>query len=263
MARYLRLYLRYFGQNIKSLMSYRLSFLVGLAAFMARQFLGVAFVGLVFAAIPDLAGWSRDEVLFVYGFAQLGRGFDHMFTDNLWILAWRMVARGEFDRILVRPLPPLFQLLAERFQTDGIGELVAGIAVTAWTAPRLDFPAGPWSWALGAIAVVASFLIYTAVKLALASLAFWIKFSQAYLFAAYKMADFAMYPMNIYPKALRFVLSWALPFAFTAYYPAAALLGRESVAFGIGLALAVGLVATALSLAVWRAGLRAYESAGS
>jgi len=244
-------------------MSYRLDFLFGFVAFLSRQLLGVAFVGLVFSAVPKLSGWSLEEILFIYGFAQLSRGIDHTFFDNMWILAWRMVAKGEFDRLLVRPLPALFQLIAERFQTDGIGELAAGVAVIAWAGTRLELHTDALSLLLGVIAVFGGVLIYASIKLILASLAFWIKFSQSYLFAAYKMADFAMYPMGIYPRALQFVLTFALPFAFTAYYPAAALLGRESMLTGIGGTLLAAAALTILAAFVWKAGLRAYESAGS
>jgi ABC-2 type transport system permease protein len=58
-------------------------------------------------------------------------------------------------------------------------------------------------------------------------------------------------------------MTFVLPFAFTSYYPAAALLGRESIALGIFGSLAAGLAASALAGLAWKAGLRAYESAGS
>lgn len=173
------------------------------------------------------------------------------------------MAKGEFDRLLVRPLPPLFQLLAERFQTDGIGELAAGVAVITWAGSRLGLHTDAMTLVLGGIAVLGGVAIYASIKLILASFAFWIKFSQSYLFAAYKMADFAMYPMGIYPAALRFILTFALPFAFTAYYPAAALLGRESMLTGIGGTVLAGAIVAIISAFVWKAGLRAYESAGS
>lgn len=67
--RYLRLYVRYLSQNVKSLMSYRADFILGFLGFLGNQLLGVAFIGFVFAAVPSLAGWSFDEILFIYGFA--------------------------------------------------------------------------------------------------------------------------------------------------------------------------------------------------
>jgi ABC-2 type transport system permease protein len=261
--RYLRLYFRYLSQNIKSLMSYRADFILGFLGFLGNQLLGVAFIGFVFAAVPSLAGWSFNEILFIYGFAQIPRGLDHIFTDNLWILAWRLVAKGDFDRFLLRPLSPLFQVLADRFQPDGAGELVAGIAILSVAWSRLGLGTDPLRLALLAPAIAGGFLIYTAVKLSLASAAFWVKNSQGYLFAAYKVADFAMYPVGIFPGALRFIMTFVLPFAFTSYYPAAALLGRESIALGIFGSLAAGIAASALAGLAWKAGLRAYESAGS
>lgn len=261
--RYLRLYLKYNAQNVKSLMSYRADFLMGFLGFLGNQLLGVAFIGFLFSAIPSLAGWSFDEILFIYGFAQLPRGLDHVLTDNFWILAWRMVAKGEFDRFLLRPLPPLFQLVADRFQPDGFGELVAGVAVLAIAWGRLGLSMTFGRLAALAIAVTAGFFIYAGIKLALASLAFWVKNSQGYLFMAYKVGDFSMYPVGVFPKALRFVMSFILPFAFTAYYPAAAILGRVSMALGLGGSVLAAAAACLAASIAWKAGLKAYESAGS
>jgi ABC-2 type transport system permease protein len=263
MTRYAKLYLRYVGQGLKGLMSYRVDFWFGLLAFLLNQGLGILFIGLVFGAIPSLQGWSFYEVLFVYGFAQVPRGVDHIVFDNFWILAGRIIAQGNFDRYLLRPLPPLFQLVAERFQPDGIGELAAGLVALGFAAAGLGLSPSPATLALGVLAVIAGVFIYAGIKLVFASVAFWTRTSQSWLFAAYRVADFAMYPIGIYGTGLRFILTFALPFAFTAYFPAAAILGREDPLLGFGGTIVAGAGAAAAGLLVWRLGLRAYESAGN
>jgi len=263
MGRYARLYLRYTAQHLKGFMSYSVDFWFGLLSFLLNQGLGILFISLVFSSIPNLQGWSFFEVLFVYGFAQIPRGLDHIFFDNFWILAWRLVARGDFDRYLLRPLPPLFQLTAERFQPDGFGEFLVGLGATFTAGLALGLRPSPLELGLGVLAIIAGVGIYAGIKLAFASIAFWTKFSQSWLFAAYRVADFAMYPLGIYGKGLRFILTFVLPFAITAYFPAAALLGREPLLLGSGATFIAGAACLGLGYLVWRLGLRAYESAGS
>ena len=122
-----KLYFKYVAQYLKSLMAYRVDFFTGLIGFSFLQITGVIFITLVFNSIPSLQGWNFYEILFIYGFAQLPRGLDHIFTDNLWLISSWLIADGDFDRYLLRPINPLFQVIAERFQMDGFGEFVIGV----------------------------------------------------------------------------------------------------------------------------------------
>ena len=110
MRRYFRLYLKFLEQYIKTLIEYRADFILGLIGFLFVQSVGVIFITLIFNAIPSLKGWGFYEILFIYGFAQIPRGIDHVFTDQLWIFSWQTIVEGKFDKYLVRPLNPLFQV---------------------------------------------------------------------------------------------------------------------------------------------------------
>lgn len=137
MKRYGRLYLQFLKQYIKVLIEYRADFIFGLIGFILVQFSGVVFIQLIFQSIPALSGWSFHEVLFIYGFAQIPRGIDHVFTDNLWILSGRILLEGGFDKYLLRPINPLFHLLSERFQPDGFGEILIGSALVGYSVVSL------------------------------------------------------------------------------------------------------------------------------
>lgn len=263
MARYFKIYRSYLQQYLKSLIEYRADFLLGLIGFILVQVTGVVFIQLIFQTIPTLQGWSFAEVLFIYGFAQIPRGIDHILTDNLWIFAWKTIAQGEFDRYLLRPLNPLFQLLAERFQPDGFGEIVIGFFLVSSAAQslKLHFNFADFVWFI--LAVIAATVIYTAIKLAAASLAFWLKFAQSYLFMVYQLSTFVKYPLSIYPRLIQNFLTFVIPFAFTGYYPAAYFLGRESFTNGIVLTSIISIIAITLAYQVWRIGLKSYESSGN
>ncbi|AEE17585.1 ABC transporter permease [Treponema brennaborense] len=263
LKRYIKLYPKFAGQFIKSLMEYRLDFFMGLAGFFFLQICGVVFISLVFDSIPALSGWSFYEVLFIYGFAQIPRGLDHVFTDNLWLLSGWMIAKGEMDRYLVRPLNPLFQAIAERFQPDGLGEFLVGVILTVYAAVKLQLSPTPLSFAVLAITVPAGALIITAIKLIFTSCAFWLKRSQSYLYTAYNFNEFCYYPVTIYSKSIRFVLTFVVPFAMTSYYPAAYLLGKGTFASGVLMPVLTAAVFCTGGYLFWKRGLAHYESAGS
>ena len=106
MKRYIKLYVRFLEQYIKSLMEYRVDFILGLVGFILVQFTGVIFITLIFNAIPNLQGWGFYEILFIYGFAQIPRGIDHVFTEDVYKRQW-----CSSTRLLTmkrpRPLPSL------------------------------------------------------------------------------------------------------------------------------------------------------------
>lgn len=263
MKKYLILYMKFLQQYIKSLIEYRADFILGLIGFILVQGTNIVFIKLIFNSIPNLSGWSFYEILFIYGFAQIPRGIDHIFTDNLWMLSGSIIVNGNFDRYLIRPLNPLFQIIAERFQPDGFGELIIGIILLGISSSNLNISFTLENSVKFLFVVICASFIYTAIKLAVASIAFWIKFAQSYLFMTYQLSNFAKYPMGIYSNAIRGVLTFIIPFAFTGYYPGAYFLGKESLFMGVIMTFLVAVIGMLVGYTIWLAGIKNYESSGS
>ena len=233
--RYLRLYRVLVTQFLKTIMQSRVDFLIGLLGFFFSQIMGIAFLYLVFQQIPNLQGWTLDQLIFIYGFAQIPRGIDHLFTDNIWLVAYRLVINGDFDRYMLRPMNIFFQVIAEKLQPDALGELLVGtILVVRSLGKGIVIVDGPHA-VLFFVSIFAGALIYTSIKLFFASLAFWVKVSGPFLQVAYDMANFAKYPTEIYAKGIRFLITWVIPFAFVAYLPASFFLKADTSAWIIGM----------------------------
>ena len=262
MKKYIKLYSKFLQQYIKSLMEYRVDFVLGLIGFIFVQFAGVIFIALIFNRIPSLNGWSFYEILFIYGFAQIPRGIDHVFTDYLWIFSWKTIVRGEFDKYLLRPINPLFQVISESFQPDGFGEIIIGLILVITSSIKLNY-FNIVDILLMIIAILFGVFIYTSIKLAVTSIAFWVKFAQSYLFMVYQLSDFAKYPMAIYPKVIRVVLIGVIPFAFTGYFPGGYFLGKGNFFTGIILTCVISIIAMIVSYRIWLIGISKYESSGS
>ena len=73
------------------------------------------------------------------------------------------------------------------------------------------------------------------------------------------------YPMNIYSKGIRFVLTFVYPLAFVSYYPAALIFKKDTeyvpAVFGY-CSVIIGLALVSLAVLVWEQGLKRYEGAG-
>ena len=263
MVRYLKLYGRFTGQYLKFMMQSKVNFFIGFFGFLTMQASGLAFLYLVFQQIPTLNGWSYYEILFIYGFAQLPRGIDHLLTDNIWMLGMRVIVRGEFDRYLLRPINPLFHLISERFQPDAFGEIIVGIVITAIATTKLGIQISFVKVILLIIFILAGAIIYTSIKLFFASLAFWIKNSLPLMNLAYTMSDFAKYPNQIYSKFVRSIITFIIPFAFTAYIPASYFTGDTSLTLALLGTTSAAIISFMVAYLTWLRGMKIYESAGN
>ncbi|MCM1088277.1 MAG: ABC transporter permease, partial [Muribaculaceae bacterium] len=206
---------------------------------------------------------TLEQMLFIYGFAQIPRGIDHLLTDNLWMVGWQMVIKGTFDKYLLRPMNLFFQIVCEKVQFDALGELLVGVVLVGRAVVNKTVQVTPLKALLFIISVIAGTVIYTAVKLFLASLAFWVKDSSPLMTTAYEVADFAKYPVEIYAKPIQIVLMSVLPFAFVAYIPSTFFLIDANIWKTIGAECALALLFWLFSYGVFKKGLTLYESAGN
>jgi ABC-2 type transport system permease protein len=261
--RYTSLYWLFFKNRIKILMEYRVNFLIGATSTIFVQAAGLLAVWVVMNQIPNLDGWSLPEILLIYGLITLAKSINHMFADNLWTLGRDYVRTGTFDRFLVRPVNPLFHLLADRFCHDGIGNFLVGLFLVLYAAPRLDI-----AWTLPSVGylvimVISGGFIFIALNLITSVSGFWLMDSVPVTRVVFEMHEFAKYPLTIYPRAIGALLTLLIPYGFASFYPASYLLGRDVppvLAWGAPL---VALVLMVVGMAVWRFGLRHYGSTGT
>ena len=132
-----------------------------------------------------------------------------------------------------------------------------------YSAPSAGLYITPLSVILFVLVIPFSALIYTAIKIATAAVAFWIKSSGFIIQMVYGMNEFAKYPTTIYSNFIKLIVTFIIPFAFTGYYPCLYFLTGENPVFNIGCTVFISIIFLGISLAIWHKGLSAYESAGS
>ncbi|MDR0137746.1 ABC-2 family transporter protein [Metabacillus idriensis] len=263
LKRYAKLYYIFAKNHIKVMMEYRVDFFIGVISVMLQQFASIFFVKVVFDHIEQINGWTFYEILFIYGIAAAGRSLHHIFFDNLWTLGWQYIRPGQMDRLLIRPINPLFHVCADRLQQDGLGQLAIGIIILAAAFPHLDLAFGMMDWVMLVVMIISSGLIYIAINLFFATFSFWMVDSLPVVYAVFNLSEFAKYPLTIYNKTIRVFLTWIIPYGFTAFYPAAWFLDRNGYTFVGAVSPLVGVGSIALAYIFWLYGLRAYTSTGT
>lgn len=263
MKRHLRLFLLYFAQYAKVRLAYKADFFIAFFSSMSATLLAFGFVLVLFSKIPQLQGWSFYEILFLYAFSLVPLGFFNVVSWNLYEFGDIYIIQGRFDRILLRPVDTLFQVLFEKFRIESLQEVVTGLLVITICVERLHLV---WHfadtlWFL--LMVVCGALIYLAVFLILTAISFWFEDRVGIVPPVFNMLTFGRYPLTIYNVFIQFMLSWIIPFGFASFYPTTHFLGRTGFTPYFRLVPVVAAGFGVLAVFVWNKGVENYSSTGS
>jgi ABC-2 type transport system permease protein len=253
----------YFVQYAKVRIGYRGDFVVSLLTSFAATIFQIAFVVVLFEKAPQLGGWRFEEVLFLYGFALIPYGLFNVISMNLYDFGNNYIIEGKFDRILLRPISSLFQVLFETFRIESFQEVATGIFCMVWAARRLGIV-----WTLAKLALLLFFgvcagIIYISIFLMLSTVSFWFEDRIGVHPPVWNVIAFGRYPLSIYSPVVQFFLCWVVPFGLASFYPSVKLLGRSVTPAYAPLVPVVAVVFLTLSISLWNFGTRHYSSTGS
>lgn len=263
MPRYVAIFFHYLAQYIKTKMAYRADFFIYAFSDLLLQSVNLIFLLVVFTKVPAIKGWTRDQVLFIYGFFLVPFAIYSGFFNHLFDVPEKYVLQGEMDRVLVRPLNAWYQVVIETMNPELLVGMFAGIALMIYSGQAMHLELIWWDIPLALVMVLGATLIYAGVYTFLASLGFWTEGNIGLMPMVYNLSNYGRYPMTVYRGPIRFILTWVLPFAFVGFYPATLLMHRyEFIGYAL-LTPVVGVIAFALAYRVWVAGIRRYRGTGS
>lgn len=263
MKKELKLYPKYVSMSLRSGLSYKADSIIMMISFAVSEVVSLATIYLIVGTVPALGVWTFETLAFLFGFILIPKSIDHIFTDDLWILAYRAIRHGDLDIYLTRPLNPLYQFVAKTFKWDGIGELIVGIAVMCVFGSKTNIV-----WSFGGVAglilcAIIGIFGFASIKLLFASLAFWVKNAGIFLNTVYDLSNYAKYPVRYMGKVFASIMFYVIPFGLFLYYPVECLVTGTNIWWSVlWSAVAVGIL-SALALILWHNGIKRYESAGN
>lgn len=96
-------------------------------------FIDIIGLWVLFDRFKMVKGWTIFEVGLIYGIVQMGFSIAEAFARG-FDMFHHMVKQGEFDRCLLRPINPLFQVALQEVQIMRVGRLLQGLCVLTWSA---------------------------------------------------------------------------------------------------------------------------------
>lgn len=134
---YFSMFFQYISQYIKTRLQYRADMVVEVVSDLLFQAVNLIFILVVFGHTQFLNGWSREEIIFIYGFFLVPFAVFSSFF-NIWDFNERYIVKGEMDRILTRPIHSLFQVILERMELESLFGAITGVAVMIYAGSILD-----------------------------------------------------------------------------------------------------------------------------
>ncbi|WP_018131555.1 ABC transporter permease [Effusibacillus pohliae] len=263
----LRVYGAMLRASILSRLQYRADFLMGIFGVFVLNGATLGTTWVLLQRFENLNGWTFWEIVFLYNLWLLGHSFRSIFFRQISLLD-DYIVQGTFDGFLTRPASPLVQFLGREVHYLGVGDLLLSSSMLTLAYQKLGLH---WSWSMFgwfALIVPASTAVEVSIVLILSTIAFKTARSQAIVNAATQFSFnlVQQYPLDMFGRSVRAIVTFILPFAFMNYYPSLLLLGKWDKVNHPALAYASPLVAVilcGLAYFAWRWGLRQYQSTGS
>jgi len=242
-----------FSANLKSVLEYRADFLIQVIGMMLNNGAFALFWGVLIDRTGGVGGYSFSDVMVVWALVSTSFGLAHVVAGNVRNLG-RIVQRGELDVYLLQPKDAFVNVLCSRTVVSAWGDFLYGYLVLALlpglTVERL---------ALFSFLSISGALVFASAFSAAESLAFFLGNARSLSGALQEfLLSFSLYPETVFGKGLRWAFYTLLPSGFIAFVPLAAF---KALDWRLVPALfLVALLYAAASYALFRAGLKRYES---
>jgi ABC-2 type transport system permease protein len=262
----LRPYRAVLASRARSQRAYRTSFALDLGGSMLIGLVELAEVWVLFRNVTALGGLHFNQILLVFGIADLSfsladLSFGHL--DNLP----DYVRAGTLDAFYLRPQPLLLQLISSDISLRRLARAVVGGTALGAGLATSHVSWGPATAVLLPLAVISGYATFAGLFVWAAGLQFFLldgsEMTNAFVYGGRYAAS---QPASVWSRPLKLVFGFFFPMAFTAYLPAVTMLGlpgSDWLPAWLGWFAPVAAVwAWLMGLLCWRWGVRHYQGGG-
>lgn len=256
------LYVKYASVCTRSVMQYKMSFLLMILGRFLMAFTELIAIKFLFSGFEQIRGYTYGDILLCFSIIQMSFTLAELFGNGFKAFSG-MVREGTFDRMMVRPRSLILQIMGTRFEIGRTGPLL-----TAFITLILGIRNSRIKWNIlttGTLLamILGGALLFIGLFMLGASFCFFsVEDTSLMNVLTYGAKSHGKYPIDIYGKGIMRFCTFVVPYTLIQYYPLQFLLGKTGqwqLAFcplGIGVFLAVCYI-------IWRFGVRHYKSCGS
>ncbi|KAB3534823.1 hypothetical protein F8154_08145 [Alkaliphilus pronyensis] len=261
--RHFRLILNYIDINWKNSTEYRKDFIILFFDFIVITLLSIIFWRAVFGNTDQLGNWQFEELVILGIFGSTSWALSDFFAG-----AWQLpekITQGALDKYLTKPIHPLFAAIMESMQLEETCKGVLAFTLLSIVASvKYNYSITITNVLLSIVILVIGVCIISLMRIFFSLFTFWIGQSNG-LNVILHLEDFNFerYPIDIFGKYLKYLLTWCIPVGYLATYPTVIFLRKSEnnlIIFLLGvLVLATWFIIVSF---LWKRGIKRYEANG-
>jgi len=261
-VRNIKLLWAFFSNSLTRDMEFKANFISMIfvdAVFYGAHFL---FFSIIFSFVDSLMEFTKGDVtVFLVVTFMMDTVFMLFLAENVGKLN-RMIVKGDLDFVLLKPVNSQFFSSFRYFNTYASFSIFI-LMFLLWSAVTASGrEVGIMNIAAFTISFIFGIMIYYAVDIMIASLAFWFKNFSMAGWLSHEVMKFSMRPDTIYSGLLRKTMFSLLPMALISSVPTRMLIYGPDIKY-LGVQFVVVIVFLIIARIVWVRGLLRYESASS
>ena len=257
----MKLYLKFLSIHVRSAMTYRASFFLsclGHLLITTNVFLSVVFL---LDRFGSLGGYTMPQLSLCYAVILAGTSLAECFARGIDAFG-RILSEAQFDRIMLRPRPLLFQVLCQDMKPTMFARVLQAAVMLVWAIGSGAVVWTPVKAIVLALMILCGAGVFFGVYLVNACVTFFtLEHIEALNIFMDGPREYGKYPFGIYGKPVLIILTFLVPLALVQHWPLQYLFDRGPAWYG--LLPIVSLVFLIPCGLLWRLGVRHYRSTGS
>lgn len=227
----MKLYIKTLKMHIKSTLEYKASFIISFISQILVFFSYYFIILSLFSKFGNIKGFTLYEVLLCFSIIQFGYAFCETFARGIDQFD-KLIIKGDFDRLLIRPQNILIQVLCYDLDLVKISRLIQAIIVFVIALVNLNIEWTILKVVALILMVLSSIVIFFGIFLLAASFCFFtiqgLEVRNLFTDGGKHMAQ---YPIGVFNKGFIIFFTIIIPYAFVNYYPLLYVLGKSNNIF--------------------------------
>jgi ABC-2 type transport system permease protein len=224
MKPYLTIYFECIKTAIARALTYRLNFALSLIITIGYNVLFPLVTILIYQSGASFPEWNFYEVILIQSIFVLSQGLAGMMFHNVLWTTMDHIREGSFEIVLLKPMNPLFFLIASNFDPEGLGFIIGGGFMFVFSLMHTEIVLAAIPQFL--LLFAGGFAVMAGMNMLMAATSFkWVGNSRIpEIFDS--VMTFGKYPATIFPRLIKGAATFIIPVSMIGFYPASALLGR-------------------------------------
>ncbi len=218
-----------FRATILTSLEYKMDLLITVFGEIVWTLVNLVFLEIIFMQTSDIAGWSREEVFFLYG---LGRVLRKLATSFVFINIKEMateINQGRLDILLTKPVNSRIFLMFKKFDVSELIGNLASVVIMVYAAAQITLDLSVLNLLIVFVIFCIMVVTFVSMFFAFFSLAFWLgDIGHGYWIFA-EGFKIGILPPGVFQGVWQVVFGLVIPVVLFGALPAAVLLNRFDV----------------------------------